>query len=146
HLDERTLRELYLAPFEHIVREARPWMIMAAYNAVNGHTMTESELLAEPLKGEWAFDGVVVSDWFATRSVQAAADGLTDLAMPGPDGPWGDELVAAVRDGVVSEAAIDEHVLRLLRLAARVGALEGIAPAGPTARHLDDDEVAAVAR
>ena len=121
---ERALRELYLAPFEHLVREAGAWMVMAAYNGVNGPTMTESPLLADPLKGEWGFDGVVVSDWHATRSLAAAGPSLTDLAMPGPDGPWGDDLVAAVRDGSVPETAVDDKVRRLLRLALRVGALE----------------------
>ena len=120
---ERVLRELYLAPFEAIILQARPWAVMAAYNSVNGHTMTESPMLADILKGEWGFDGVVVSDWHAARTVAAAAAGL-DLVMPGPSGPWGPSLAAAVRDGVVSEAAIDDKVTRLLRLAARVGALE----------------------
>ena len=60
-VDERTLRELYLAPFEHVWRFAAPWAFMAAYNRVNGTTMTESPLLAEPLKGEWGFDGIVMS-------------------------------------------------------------------------------------
>ena len=121
---ERALRELYLAPFEHLVREAGAWMVMAAYNGVNGPTMTESPLLADPLKGEWGFDGVVVSDWHAARSLAAAGPSLTDLAMPGPAGPWGDDLVAAVRDGSVPETAVDDKVRRLLRLALRVGALE----------------------
>ena len=71
-VDERTLRELYLAPFEHLVREAGAWMVMAAYNGVNGATMTENPLLADPLKGEWGFDGVVVSDWRAAHSLAAA--------------------------------------------------------------------------
>src|SRR6185437_1010552 len=129
HVDERTLRELYLAPFEHVWRTAAPWAYMAAYNSVNGFTMTESPLLEEPLKGEWAFDGVVMSDWTATRSTDAAGRGALDLTMPGPNAFWGDALVAAVREGRVPEAAIDEKVRRLLRLAARVGALEGVAPA-----------------
>jgi beta-glucosidase len=128
-VDERVLRELYLAPFELIWREAGPWAVMAAYNAVNGHTMTESPLLAAPLKDEWGFDGVVMSDWTATRSTEAAARAALDLAMPGPRSPWGDALVEAVRDGRVPEAAIDDKVRRILRLAARVGALEGVAPA-----------------
>jgi beta-glucosidase len=130
-VDGPTLRELYLAPFERILRDARPWAVMAAYNSVNGHTMTESPLLAEPLKGEWGFDGVVMSDWTATRSTEAAARAALDLAMPGPPGPWGDALVAAVRAGAVPEHAIDDKVRRLLRLAARVGALDGIEPEAP---------------
>src|SRR4051795_11739169 len=125
-VDERTLRELYLAPFEAIVRDAGPWALMAAYNGVNGHTMTEHPLLREIVKDEWGFDGVVMSDWFAARSTEAAGRAALDLAMPGPTGPWGDALVDAVRAGHVDEAAIDDKVLRLLRLAARVGALGGV--------------------
>ena len=82
---------------------------MAAYNSVNGHTMTESPMLNDILKGEWGFDGVVVSDWRAARTIAAASAGL-DLVMPGPSGPWGPALVEAVRQGLVSEAAIDDKV------------------------------------
>ncbi|HEX2360512.1 MAG TPA: glycoside hydrolase family 3 C-terminal domain-containing protein [Jiangellaceae bacterium] len=125
-VDERTLRELYLAPFEAIVRDAGAWAVMAAYNSVNGTTMTENDLMRDVLKHEWGFDGVVVSDWYAGRSLAAAYDGLLDLVMPGPGGPWGDALVATVRGGEIAESAIDDHALRILRLAARVGALDGI--------------------
>ncbi|MEA2292431.1 MAG: beta-glucosidase [Solirubrobacteraceae bacterium] len=118
-IDERTLRELYLAPFEHIVREARPWAVMAAYNGVNGHTMTESPLIEEVLRGEWGFDGVVMSDWFAARSTEAAALAGLDLVMPGPDGPWGDALVAAVREGLVPAEVVAAKVERILELAQR---------------------------
>ena len=128
---ERVLRELYLAPFEVIVRDARPWAVMAAYNAVNGHTMTESPMLNDILKDEWGFDGLVVSDWHAGRSTEAAANAGLDLMMPGPDGPWGTFLIDAVQQGRVSEATIDDKALRLLRLAARVGALNGTEPASP---------------
>ncbi|MFE2958391.1 beta-glucosidase family protein [Nocardia tengchongensis] len=121
--DERTLRELYLYPFERSV-EAGAWMVMAAYNSVNGATMTENELLDEPLKGEWGFDGVVVSDWTAVRSTAGAAKG-NDLAMPGPWELWGAPLEQAVRDGEVPESAIDDKVRRILRFAERVGALHG---------------------
>ncbi|WP_055555074.1 glycoside hydrolase family 3 protein [Streptomyces sp. NBRC 110028] len=123
--DERTLREVYLAPFETAVTEGGTWAMMSAYNAVGGVTMSENDLLRHPLCTEWGFDGVVVSDWTAVRSTEASAAARQDLAMPGPDGPWGDRLVAAVREGRVSEAAVDEKVGRLLRLASRVGALEG---------------------
>uniref|UniRef100_UPI0009FD3EC6 glycoside hydrolase family 3 protein n=1 Tax=Nocardia acidivorans TaxID=404580 RepID=UPI0009FD3EC6 len=81
-------------------------------------------LLDEPLKGEWGFDGVVVSDWTAVRSTAGAAKG-TDLAMPGPWELWGAPLAEAVRKGEVPEAAIDEKVRRILRFAQRVGALNG---------------------
>ncbi|NDL58752.1 beta-glucosidase family protein [Phytoactinopolyspora mesophila] len=128
-VSERALRELYLAAFENIVRQERPWMVMAAYNSVNGATMTENPLLGEPLRGEWGFDGVVVSDWWATQTTEGAALGELDLVMPGPDGPWGDKLVEAVSTGRVPEVVIDRKVLHLLSLAGRVGALDGVAPA-----------------
>jgi beta-glucosidase len=127
-IDARTLRELYLAPFEAIVR-AGAWAVMAAYNAVDGQRMTESPLLRDVLHGEWGFDGVVMSDWFATRSTAASAGAALDLVMPGPDGPWGPALVDAVRAGQVAEDVIDDKVRRILRLAARVGALDGGPPA-----------------
>ncbi|MFD4672550.1 glycoside hydrolase family 3 C-terminal domain-containing protein [Lentzea sp. NPDC058450] len=120
----RPLRELYLAPFEAVVA-AGAWAVMSAYNGVNGHPMSENPLLSEVLKDEWGFDGVVVSDWGAVRTTVASAASGQDLSMPGPWGPWGDLLVAAVEAGEVAESAIDDKVLRLLRLAARVGALEG---------------------
>ncbi|WP_405139204.1 glycoside hydrolase family 3 C-terminal domain-containing protein [Sphaerisporangium sp. NBC_01403] len=124
---ERALREIYLAPFERVV-QAGAWGVMAAYNSTNGTTMTEhGALLRGVLKGEWGFDGFVVSDWTATRSTEAAALGGLDVAMPGPYGPWGDRLVEAVRQGRVPESVVDDKVRRVLRLAERVGAL-GDAP------------------
>jgi beta-glucosidase len=141
---ERPLRELYLAPFEDIVAAAHPWAVMAAYNGVNGTTMTESPMLADVLKGEWDWDGLVMSDWYAARSTEPAGNAALDLAMPGPTGPWGDALVAAVREGRVSEEAVDEKVLRILRLAARVGALEGTEPATPAS--WSEEQVAAELR
>ncbi|MBV9823753.1 MAG: glycoside hydrolase family 3 C-terminal domain-containing protein [Actinobacteria bacterium] len=122
-VDDRALRELYLAPFERAV-QAGAWTVMSSYNAVGGVTMSENDLLRSPLCEEWGFDGLVVSDWTAVRSV-AAARARQDLAMPGPDGAWGDALVAAVQAGEVPAEAVGEKVLRLLRLAVRVGALDG---------------------
>ncbi|MDF9811009.1 glycoside hydrolase family 3 C-terminal domain-containing protein [Streptomyces sp. SPB162] len=127
HIDERTLREVYLAPFEAAV-QAGAWVVMSAYNAVNGTAMSESPLLDEPLKGEWGFDGLVVSDWGAVRSTAASARAAQDLSMPGPNALWGAALVRAVEDGTVPEAAIDAKLRRILRLAARVGALAGPPP------------------
>ncbi|MGM0386612.1 MAG: beta-glucosidase [Actinomycetota bacterium] len=143
---ERPLRELYLAPFETIVREAGAWSVMASYNAVNGPTMTESPLLRDVLQDEWGFDGLTMSDWSATRSTVAAGNAGLDLAMPGPMGPWGDALVAAVRAGDVAEAAVDDKVRRILRLAARVGALEGIPAAVAEVPVFSGDDAAALVR
>jgi beta-glucosidase len=129
---ERALRELYLAPFEAIVANARPWGVMTAYNTVNGTTMTEHHhLVEEVLRGEWGFDGVNVSDWTAARDTVGAVNGGLDVAMPGPRTVFGEALARAVRDGRVAEATVDAAVRRVLRLAARVGVLEGAEPVVP---------------
>ena len=134
-LDEATLRELYLLPFEIAVTEADPWSVMAAYNDVNGVPATEQDhVINGILKGEWGWDGLVMSDWFATKSAGPAANGGLDLVMPGPVGPWGDALVDAVRSGEVAESVVDDHLRRLLRLATRVGALGDGQPALGDAR------------
>jgi len=142
----RALRERYLAPFEPIVGAAGVWAVMAAYNSINGTTATEHPMLQEILKDEWGFDGLVMSDWYAARSTEAAANGGLDLVMPGPSGPWAERLVAAVRGGRVPEAVVDDKVLRLLRLAARVGALEGVDPPVAPAEPWPDEVVAAELR
>ncbi|MBL1100052.1 glycoside hydrolase family 3 protein [Streptomyces coffeae] len=129
-VDARALRELYLAPFEAIVKNARPWGVMAAYNGVNGATMTEHRALQRGvLRGEWGFDGFIVSDWMAARDTVRALAGGLDVAMPGPRTIYGEALAAAVREGRVPESDVDDAVRRVLTLAARVGALDGAAPA-----------------
>ncbi|MFJ9684655.1 glycoside hydrolase family 3 protein [Streptomyces bacillaris] len=126
----RPLRELYLAPFERIVRNAHPWGIMAAYNQVNGSTMTEHRYLQNAvLRGEWGFDGFIVSDWLAARTTVGALTGGLDVAMPGPRTVYGEELAAAVRAGEVDEKLVDLAVRNVLLLAARTGALESAPPA-----------------
>ncbi|MFB7241563.1 glycosyl hydrolase [Streptomyces populi] len=121
-VSERALREVYLAPFEAAV-EAGVRVVMAGYNGVNGTTMTASPLLDDPLKSEWGFDGVVVSDWGAVRSCEPAALAALDLVMPGPESAWGEALVRAVEAGRVPREAVDDKVRRLLGLAAACGAL-----------------------
>ena len=123
-VSEQVLRELYMAPFEACVTEAGAALVMAAYNKVNGTPATEHPwLLRQILKGKWEFGGVVVSDWSAARTTVATAVAGLDLAMPGPNGPWGADLVQAVLDGVVPESVIDDKVARILRLARWAGAL-----------------------
>lgn len=144
NIDERTLREGYLRPFEMVVREAKPWMIMAAYNLVNGIQMcSHSDLIEGVLRGEWGFDGVVVSDWGAARDTIGDALGGLDLEMPGPSRTRGTQLVAAVRAGQVPESAIDEKVERLRKLAHRAGA-EGDADAPETS--VDSPEIRSLLR
>ncbi|PTT69967.1 glycoside hydrolase family 3 protein, partial [Arthrobacter sp. HMWF013] len=121
---DRPLRELYLLAFEKAIVESRAWLVMSAYNSINGATATENDLLETPLNSEWGFDGIVISDWTAVRSVNSA-NASQDLVMPGPDGPWGEALMVAVKSGQVPETAIDRKVFRILQLAARVGALDG---------------------
>lgn len=128
---QSVLRELYLPPFEACVVEGDVFMVMAAYNSVNGATMTANPtLLHDLLKTEWRFNGVVVSDWSATASTVSSAVAGLDLVMPGPDGPWGDKLVAAVRSGEVAESSIDDKIARLLSVARRLGALDGAVDGG----------------
>jgi beta-glucosidase len=124
---------LYLPPFEACVGEADVFLVMAAYNGVNGATMTaNSVLLHDVLKSDWGFTGVVVSDWSATTTTVPSALAGLDLVMPGPDGPWGDKLLAAVRNGTVPEAEIDDKVSRIFALARRLGGFNGrVAPATP---------------
>ncbi|MBZ4486760.1 glycoside hydrolase family 3 C-terminal domain-containing protein [Microbacterium sp. cx-55] len=142
-VEDRALHEIYLAAFEEPVREAGAWAVMSAYNAVNGVSATESPLLTDPLKTEWEFDGVVVSDWTAVRTLASAAAGQ-DLAMPGPGGPWGDALVDAVRSGQIPESTIDDKVRRILLLAARVGALTDL-PQNSAPKDIDGLAVAKLA-
>ncbi|HEY6426447.1 MAG TPA: glycoside hydrolase family 3 C-terminal domain-containing protein [Acidimicrobiales bacterium] len=120
-VDERPLREIYLAPFEAAVRESDVFMVMSSYNKLRGKFCSENrDLLISILKEEWGFDGVVVSDWFGTHSTSALGAGL-DLEMPGPASFLGDKLVDAVVDGTVSVEAVREAAGRVLQLMRRVG-------------------------
>src|SRR5215469_16847345 len=146
-VSDRALRELYLAPFETIVRNAAPWGVMSAYNAVNGVSMTDNAGLQRGvLKDEWGFDGAIVSDWTAARDTAGAANGGLDVAMPALGSPWGERLVAAVRNGTVPAEVVDEQVRRVLRLAARVGALAGAPESVPPQRRPRIIDGAALAR
>ena len=132
NVDERALREIYLAPFEMIVRQAQPWTIMSAYNRLNGIFMTENRrLLTEVLKREWGFDGMVMSDWGAVHTTVEAANAGLDLEMPGPARYYGDMLVKAVRNTQVDMAQLDDNVRRVLRTLFRTGVMDGMRrPAG----------------
>ncbi|AIQ31519.1 glycosyl hydrolase family 3 [Paenibacillus sp. FSL P4-0081] len=116
-VDERALREIYLPAFEKIVKEAKPWSIMAAYNKVNGQFATENPyLLREILKDEWGYEGIVLSDWGATSDrVNALSAGL-DLEMPGPSPANDKRIVEAVKSGQLDEQVLDDAVRRILRI------------------------------
>jgi beta-glucosidase len=124
-VNERVLREVYLLPFEMAV-EAGAWGTMSAYNRVNGTFCGEHPyLLRQVLKDEWNFDGFVISDAGGTRSTAPAALAGLDMELPGPGRPqrFGEPLAEAVRAGEVPEEVVDDAVLRILRLAQRVGIL-----------------------
>lgn len=116
-IDERTLREIYLAAFEKVVKEANPWTVMAAYNQINGDFATQNEyLLKDILREEWGYDNLVVSDWWAVHNrVDALKAGL-DLEMPGPDEVNDQKIVEAVKAGEISEELLDQSLKRILDL------------------------------
>ena len=124
-IDERALRELYLVPFELAVREGGALGLMTAYNRLNGGYCTEDEaLLAGILRGEWGFDGFVVSDWFALGSTTGSPRAGLDLEMPGPGRIYGPALADAVARGDVDEALARRPGPPAARVLDRVGALD----------------------
>ena len=121
-VDERTLREIYLAVFERVVTQARPWTVMCAYNRVNGvHASQHHRLLTQVLRREWGFEGLVVSDWGAVHDRVAALAAGLDLEMPPALGYSDVALVEAVRDGTLHGTVLDTAVARVLRLVEQAG-------------------------
>jgi len=142
-VDERTLREIYLPAFEAVVKETHPWSVMASYNKINGIYAAENPwLLKTVLKGEWGFDGFVVSDWGATHSTAPAVKGGLDLEMPGPPTHFGDKLKAAVAAGEVTPSQIDENARRIVRLLIWSGAIDRGAARQPDAQPVRHPAVA----
>ncbi len=119
-LDERTLREIYLRPFEIAVKEGKPSTVMSAYNKINGEYCSDSRtLLTSILREEWGFDGLVVTDWGAMNDrIRGTAAGC-DLIMPGGSRYMTKEVLAAVEDGRLSEAAVDSCARRIIAFALR---------------------------
>jgi beta-glucosidase len=130
-VDERTLREIYLAQFEMVVKDAKPWTVMCAYNRLNGtYASQHNTLLNDILRGEWGFDGLVVSDWQANHTVFESVQGGLDLEMPGPAKYYGRLLEESVQHWQIEERTIDEAVRRVLKLIIRTGKLDGKQVAG----------------
>ncbi len=121
--DERTIRELYLTPFEIVTKEAQPWMMMSSYNLINGTYASACKLLQEDIiKDEYGFDGVMVSDWGGAHDPKGCALGGLDLEMgQGLNSIMGTPLLELVQKGEVPESEIDKKVRRNLRLMFRVG-------------------------
>lgn len=116
--DERTLREIYLAPFETAVKKAQPWTIMAAYNRLNGTYCAENKwLLTDVLRNEWGFQGIVVTDWGAENDRVSGLLAGQELEMPSSNGVGNQQIVAAVQSGLVEESYLDELVDRLIDMA-----------------------------
>ncbi len=124
--DERTIRELYLVPFEIVVKESDPWMMMSSYNKINGTYASACKLLQEDIvKDEYGFDGVMVSDWGGAHDTRGCALGGLDLEMgQGLNSIMGKPLLELVRSGEVPESEIDKKVRRTLRLLFRTGIFE----------------------
>jgi beta-glucosidase len=121
-VDERPLREIYLEPFRIAIRISKPWAVMSSYNRVNGTYACENDhTLKEILKGEWGYDGIVMSDWFGTYDKEVPAGGL-DLEMPGPARWMAEEHVKnAIGNGTLTEEALNDKVRRLLGVCEKAG-------------------------
>jgi beta-glucosidase len=135
-IDERTLREVYLIPFEHAVKVAGTWAIMSSYNRLNGTYTSENEwLLTQVLRNEWHYTGIVMSDWFGSHATAPTVNGGLDLEMPGPPRDRGQKLIDAVNAGEVNADKVRERALNVLRLAMRTGAIDD---ERPYEEHADD--------
>ncbi len=147
-VDERTLRELYLTAFEIVTKESQPWMMMSSYNRINGQYAAECGFLQEMIaKGEWGFDGVMVSDWGGAHHTVGCALGGLDLEMgcPSEGGVFGKALVDAVQAGAVPETVVDGKVRRVLRMMYRAGVMDDAKPTAETAGKQQLETAAAVA-
>jgi beta-glucosidase len=124
-IDERTLREIYMPAFEAAVKQGRVASVMNSYNLVNGEHATQSRHInLDVLKGEWGFDGVLMSDWDSTYDTLAAANAGLDLEMPFGKHLNRETLLPLLRSGQVKQATLDDKVRRILRTAVRLGWLD----------------------
>ena len=124
-IDERSLREIYLVPFEWAVKKAGTWGVMSSYNKLNGTFTSEHNwLLTTVLRDEWGYDGIVMSDWFGSHSTAETVNAGLDLEMPGPTRDRGNKLIDAVNAGTVSKATLRQRVVDMLTLMQRVGSFD----------------------
>ncbi|PVH97777.1 glycoside hydrolase family 3 protein [Periconia macrospinosa] len=139
-ISERALREIYMKPFEIAVKEANPWAVMTAYNKINGcHADAHDFLLKKVLRGDWAWKGLVMSDWGGTNSTAASLNAGLDLEMPGPTQHRQLKAVKeAIESGELSETTVDERVRNILELIKKVGAFEN--PEIPPEKSIDSPE------
>lgn len=140
-IDPRPLREIYLRAFERVVRDAQPWTVMCSYNRINGvYSSRNPWLLTDVLRGEWGFEGLVVSDWGAVDDRVASLAAGLDLEMPSTGGRTDAEIVAAVRSGTIDESVLDQAAARVIELVQKA-----VAAADPEAT-FDADAHHALAR
>lgn len=119
-VDERTLREIYLSAFEEAVKKAKPWTVMCSYNRINGvYAAQNKKYLTDVLRGEWGFDGFVVSDWGAVNDRVADLEAGLELEMPSSFGINDKKIVEAVEKGELSEEVLDKAVERILSIVAK---------------------------
>lgn len=118
-VDERTLRELYLMPFEIAIRESDPWAVMTAYNRFEGMNAGESKRLLSILRDEWHYDGCVMSDWGSVENRLLGLEAGMDLEMPGGSSPSRSELKKAYRKGKLNEEFLDRSLANIQRLETR---------------------------
>ncbi|MGI4788041.1 MAG: glycoside hydrolase family 3 C-terminal domain-containing protein, partial [Janthinobacterium lividum] len=125
HVDERTLREIYLPAFEIGVKEGHAWTVMSSYNQVNGHhSSANTYLLTDVLKKGWGYDGMVMSDWGGVHETVGVINAGNDLEMPGPGLLSHDRVARALQHGQITQETIDENVRRILRTVIRAGMLD----------------------
>ena len=142
NIKPRTLREIYLLPFEMGVKQGGALSVMSAYNQLNNiYCSSHEELLISILKEEWNFPGYVVSDWGAALQTIENANGGLDCEMPGPAKTWGENLVKAVKDNKVEGALIDDKVKRILRIAEFTGRLDNPEEKPEESNDLEEDRI-----
>ncbi|MDN4483226.1 glycoside hydrolase family 3 C-terminal domain-containing protein [Demequina lignilytica] len=135
-VDDRTLHELYLTGFEIAVKESNPWTVMCSYNKVNGeHADVNRSLMTDTLRDDWGFDGLVMTDWFATSDRALALCAGVDLEMPGTGGSWDAEVAKAHQSGLLTTAELDLAATRVVDLALRAQNDAGTSQVDPAAHH-----------
>ncbi|PKQ27035.1 MAG: glycosyl hydrolase [Actinobacteria bacterium HGW-Actinobacteria-4] len=144
-IDERTLREIYLTGFEIAVKESAPWTVMCSYNKINGEHAGESRrLLTDILRSEWGFDGLVMTDWFATYDRPRAIAAGLDLEMPGTAGTWDASVAAALTSGELSMADLDRAATRVVDMMIRATTHDGASDSAPITVDFDAHHALAI--
>lgn len=143
-VDERTLREIYLASFETAVKRAKPWTVMCAYNKLNGEFCSENRrLLTDILREDWGFDGFVMSDWGAVNERDKGVSAGLDLEMPSSNGIGAEKIIKAVKSGRLPEKALDKCAERILNIVFKADEAK---KSFPLEKNFTDEEHHALAR